>query len=209
VQGVVILGEDEVLPSPDLKIPKPEHFFRFIPVSMKKQYRENLPDEAYKAGEMARVVDTLEEVEKLGGSTQWINDEKPSWGPTARVLLLIERPENLPGSGSDHPGFVLDLGGKLYAPAVYYAQGGSYTNFAKPLFNACSTMLMIPRLDAGGQPMKVNGVIQRRPYLPKSIWMWRTVRRPSGDYITYTPELRVTKEETSAEIREFLKTLAA
>jgi len=165
--GTLILGDDELLPPPDLKNPKPEHTFRFVPVTLEKQYRENISQEDAASGAMPRIVSTLTEVEALGGTTQWINDEKPSWGPSARILLLVERPENVPGSGSDHPGFVLELAGKLYAPAVYYAAGSSWTNFAKPLFNAALTSLMVAERDAEGVPLKTpTGVIRRQPYLP-------------------------------------------
>jgi hypothetical protein len=206
--GTLILGDEELLPPPDLKNPKPEHTFRFVPVSLEKQFRENLIQEDAASGAMPRIVNSLAEVEALGGTIQWIGDQKPSWGPSARILLLVERPENVPGSGSDHPGFVLELAGKLYAPAVYYAAGSSWTNFAKPLFNAALTSLMIPERDADGNPVKTaTGVIRRQPYLPKSFWTWRTIKKAAGDFVVFAPEVRLHKEETSDEIRQFVESL--
>jgi hypothetical protein len=206
--GTLILGDEELLPPPDLKNPKPEHTFRFVPVSLEKQFRENLSQEDAASGAMPRIVNSLAEVEALGGTIQWIGDQKPSWGPSARILLLVERPENVPGSGSDHPGFVLELAGKLYAPAVYYAAGSSWTNFAKPLFNAALTSLMIPERDADGNPVKTaTGVIRRQPYLPKSFWTWRTIKKAAGDFVVFAPEVRLHKEETSDEIRQFVESL--
>lgn len=206
--GTLILGDDELLPPPDLKNPKPEHTFRFVPVTLEKQYRENISQEDAASGAMPRIVSTLTEVEALGGTTQWINDEKPSWGPSARILLLVERPENVPGSGSDHPGFVLELAGKLYAPAVYYAAGSSWTNFAKPLFNAALTSLMVAERDAEGVPLKTpTGVIRRQPYLPKSFWTWRTIKKTAGDFVIFAPEVRLHKEETGEDIRQFVESL--
>lgn len=206
--GTLILGDEEVLPPPDLKNPKPEHTFRFVPVTLEKQYRENISQEEASSGAMPRIVSTLSEVEALGGTTQWINDQKPSWGPSARILLLVERPENVPGSGSDHPGFVLELAGKLYAPAVFYAAGSSWTNFAKPLFNAALTSLMVAERDAEGVPLKTPaGVIRRHPYLPKSFWTWRTVKKTAGDFVIFAPEVRLHKEETGEEIRQFVESL--
>jgi hypothetical protein len=206
--GTLILGDEELLPPPDLKNPKPEHTFRFVPVTLEKQFRENLSQEEAASGAMPRVVSSLAEVEALGGTTQWIGDQKPSWGPSARILLLVERPENLPGSGTDHPGFVLELGGKLYAPAVYYAAGTSWTNFAKPLFNAALTSLMIPERDEAGNIVKTpTGVIRRQPYLPKSFWAWRTVKKAAGDYVVFAPEVRLHKEETGDELRQFVESL--
>ena len=206
--GTVILGDEELLPPPDLKNPKPEHIFRFVPVTLEKQFRENLSEEESKSGGIPRIVSSLAEVEALGGTTQWIGDQKPSWGSSARILLLVERPENLPGSGTDHPGFVLELGGKLYAPAVFYAGGTSWTNFAKPLFNAALTSLMVPERDADGAIVKTpTGVIRRQPYLPKSFWTWRTVKKTAGDYVVFAPEVRLHKEETSDEVRQFVESL--
>jgi hypothetical protein len=206
--GTLILGDEELLPPPDLKNPKPEHTFRFVPVSLEKQFRENLSQEDAASGAMPRIVNSLAEVEALGGTTQWIGDQKPSWGPSARILLLVERPENVPGSGSDHPGFVLELAGKLYAPAVYYAAGSSWTNFAKPLFNAALTSLMVPERDAEGNPVKTaTGVIRRQPYLPKSFWTWRTIKKQAGDFVVFAPEVRLHREETGDDIRQFVESL--
>ena len=206
--GTLILGDEELLPPPDLKNPKPEHTFRFVPVSLEKQFRENLSQEDAASGAIPRIVNSLAEVEALGGTIQWIGDQKPSWGPSARILLLVERPENVPGSGSDHPGFVLELAGKLYAPAVYYAAGSSWTNFAKPLFNAALTSLMVPERDAEGNPVKTaTGVIRRQPYLPKSFWTWRTIKKPAGDFVVFAPEVRLHREETGDDIRQFVESL--
>ena len=206
--GTLILGDEELLPPPDLKNPKPEHIVRFVPVTLEKQFRENLTTEESASGAIPRVVNSLAEVEALGGTTQWVGDQKPSWGPSARILLLVERPENLPGSGSDHPGFVLELGGKLYAPAVFYAAGTSWTNFAKPLFNAALTSLMIPERDADGNVVRTpTGVIRRQPYLPKSFWTWRTVKKAAGDFMVFAPEVRLHREETGDELRQFVESL--
>lgn len=206
--GTVILGDEELLPPPDMKNPKPEHTFRFVPVTLTKQFRENLSQEEASSGAIPRVVNSLAEVEALGGTTQWINNQKPDWSPSARILLLVERPESLPGSGSDHPGFVLEFSGKLYAPAIYYAAGTSWTNFAKPLFNAALTTLMIPERDEKGNIIKsVSGAIRRIPYLPKSFWSWRTARKPAGDYTVFAPEVRLTRDDTSDDLRSFIDTL--
>lgn len=206
--GTVLFGEEELLPPPDLKMPRPEHVFRFVPVVLEKQFRENLPKSEAEAGAIPRVVTTMAEVEALGGTTQYIGDQRPSWSPSARILLLVERPENLPNSGSDHPGFVLDIGGKLYAPAVYYAAGTSWGSVAKPLFNAALTTLTLPERGESGEILKAStGVIRRLPYLPKNFWTWRTVRKPAGEYMVFAPEVRLTREETSEELRAFVESL--
>jgi hypothetical protein len=206
--GTLLLGDDELLPPPDLRTPKPEHTFRFVPVQLTKQFRENLSQEEASSGAIPRVVSTLAEVEAMGGTTQWIGDQKPSWSPSARILMLVERPEGIPGSGSDHPGFVLEFDNHLYAPCVYYAGGSAWTALAKPLFNAALTSLTVVERDATGAPLKSpNGVIRRVPYLPKAFWTWRTVRRPAGDYTVFAPEVRLTRDDTSDELRSFVSTL--
>jgi len=206
--GTLIFGDEELLPPPDLKNPKPEHTFRFIPITLEKQFRENLSQEESASGGIPRVVNTLADVEALGGTTQWIGDQKPSFSPSARILLLVERPENMPGSGTDHPGFVLELSGKFYAPAVYYAAGSSWANFAKPLFNAALTMLMIPERDEAGNVVKSpTGVIRRQPNLPKAFWSWRTVKKAAGDFSVFAPEVRLAREDTNDEIRQFVESL--
>jgi hypothetical protein len=201
--GTLLLGDDELLPPPDLKTPKPEHTFRFVPVSIEKQYRENLSQEQSAAGAIPRIVLSLAEVEALGGSTQRIGDQKPSWSASARVMLLAEQP-----AGSQHPGFVLEFDGKLYAPAIYYASGSGYTALAKPLFNAALTTLTVVERDEAGNPAKGStGIVRRLPYLPKCFWAMKVVRKPFGDFSVFAPEIRLTREETSAELREYIDTL--
>jgi hypothetical protein len=91
---------------------------------------------------------------------------------------------------------------------VYYAAGTSWTNFAKPVFNAALTSLMIPERDEAGNIVKTpTGVIRRQPYLPKSFWAWRTVKKAAGDYVVFAPEVRLHKEETGDEIRQFVESL--
>ena len=48
--GTLLLGDEELLPPPDLKSPKPEHTFRFVPVTLEKQFRENLTQDESAAG---------------------------------------------------------------------------------------------------------------------------------------------------------------
>lgn len=206
-QGTVLLGDEQLLPPPDLKVPKPEHVFRFIPLAIQKQFRENLSDDQQKAGVMPRVVSTIAEVEALGGTTQWLGDTKPSWGPSARCILLIEKPEAF-----EHPNFVQEFGGKLYAIAAYYTGGGAYRVFAQILFNTALTTLLIPVIGADGTPERTpKGHIKQAPYLPKKFWNFRVKKVVSskGGFSTFQPEIRLHKDDSSEEIREFLKTLLA
>jgi hypothetical protein len=200
--GTCILGDDVLLPPPDPKNPVPSHTFRFVPFRLRKQYKENLSQEEMAAGAEARFVDTVAEVEALGGTTQWLGRIKPTWSPSGTVHMLVEQPED--PSLHTNPNFSMELDGKLYCPAVYYASGTSFPQSAKVLFNSLATMLTVPVLSEDGTtPMRDGrGVIIRRHYLPKNYWSWRTIKRPSGDYTVVTPEIRM-KGETGPEVRRF------
>jgi hypothetical protein len=181
--GSVILGEDLLLPvQADPKAAAPA--FRFIPVHMLKQFRENLPEGSYEQGIMPRVVHSMAEVESYGGTTLWIDGQKPSWGASARCLLLVQRPEN-----SDHPGFAFEYDGALWAPAIYFCAGGSYKRFAAKIFSAKTSMY--------------EGKGAERHFVPgKFIWEWKTIRT-DGQYATLVPDIKIlSKEVTGPEIRK-------
>lgn len=203
-QGTLILGDELVLPAPDLKVPNPKHTFRFIPLNVDKAYRENLSDEEVKAGRIARVVKSVSEVESLGGTTQWIGDTKPDWSPTARCLLLVERPEEC-----DHPNFAIPFGDKLYAAAVFYASNSAYRHFAQVVLNTSVTSLLVPSRDEKGEILRTpKGFPVQKIYLPKKFWTWRTVKRSGkSGFSTFGPEIRLHKEDTGDEIRAWVTNL--
>lgn len=199
--GTLLLGEDELLPPPNIRQPDPKHTFRFIPISMQKRFREKISEDDRKAGVKPRIVYTVEEVTELGGTLRWVGDEKPTWEKSARTLMLIEAPE-----GSQHPSFAMELGGKLYAPAVYVSNGQAFGAFAKLIFNMATSTLLIPVKDEKGEVLRnERGFPQKRPYLPKQFWTWRLVQKPAGDFTVWVPEIRLTREETSDEIRDFIR----
>lgn len=199
--GSVIFGDEEFLQSPDIRAARPADFFRFVPVVIRKQFRENLSQAEVAAGQMARIVNHAHEMEALGGHIDWRDGQKPPWSPSATVIMLIEKPAE--GIGAEHPNFVIEIGDKLFAPAVFYASGSGFNSLAKVIFNSAQTVLTVPDKDAQGQILRTaSGVIRRVPYLPKHYWTWRTVRKPSGDYTVFAPEVRLHKEETSEELRE-------
>jgi hypothetical protein len=181
--GSVILGEDLLLPvQVDPKAAAPT--FKFIPVHLLKQFRENLPEGSYEAGIMPRTVNSIAEVEANGGTTAWIGQEKPSWSPSARCLLLVQRPEN-----SDHPGFAFEYDGTLWAPAIYFCAGGSYRRFAAKIFSAKTSMY--------------EGKGAERHFVPgRFIWEWKTIRT-DGQYATLVPDIKIlSKEVVGPEIRK-------
>lgn len=201
--GTLALGTDienlTVLAEPP-KAKEDGFAIRFIPVKLKKQWREVLTQEESAEGNMARIVDTIEEVEALGGTTQWVGESKPSWRPSARCLILIEKPE-----GVDDPQFSQELDGKLYCPAVFYASNSAYGAFAQIIFNTARISLLEPVLDGQGQPTKsTNGAIIKKPCYPKNIWTLSVAKRPSGDFTIFVPKPKlVAKELTGPEARAF------
>lgn len=201
-EGTVIYADQALLP-PASKAPgAPVPLLTFIPLHIKKQWRENLSKEAADAGEMPRVVNSREEVENLGGTTVWIDGQKPSWSPSARCMFLIELPE-----GCDHPGFALDLDGKQYAVAVYYAGGMAYNASAKVIFNTAQTSLFVPVMDGDKPQLDARGRVVKRPLLWKNFWSVNWTKKPTGNYLTYQPNLRLTKVETGPELRAYAESL--
>lgn len=194
-QGTIILGDEELLPAPHLD-PAKVHLnpvLRVVPVQLKKQFREKLSQEDYAAGLMPRVLHTLAEVEAVGGTTQWIGKEQPSWQPMAICLILIQRPdEGKPGH--DHPLFAIELDGKVYAPAVFYAAGGGY-NFPKAVISLQSSLF--------------EGVGKdRKMLLPKYNWSFKAVKKTVGNFSVFQPEVRcLSREVTGPELREFAANL--
>ena len=196
--GTVILGDQEFMTPPPLDISKPGIVFprfNFIPVELKKRFRENLDDAAYKVGQQARVVDTAEEVEALGGTYIWQGRQKPSWSPTATCFLLIEKP-----AGNEHPLFAIDVNGKFYAPAVYYAGGSAFTDFAKTIISAAALSLQVV-VSKEGEPLR------KEPLVFKKVWKWETKKLLKGNNSVFCPVIQLTNEETTPEMRDLCRTL--
>ena len=204
--GTVIYNEIELFPPASVKEGAVIPSLRFVPVSMTKQWREKLSQENVAEGLMPRIVNTLAEVEELGGTTRWVGDQRPDnlWEPSARCIFLIELPE-----GSEHPGFVLELDGKLFAVAVYYAAGGAYRDSAKIIFNTAMTSLLIPVLDGAGKPAIVNGRTQKRPLLCKNFWRISFGKKSStkSNFTWYSPIVKLQKDETGPEVRAYCEGL--
>ena len=204
--GTVIYNEIELFPPASVKEGAVIPSLRFVPVSMMKQQREKLSQENVAEGLMPRIVNTVAEVEELGGTTRWVGNVRPDnlWEPSARCIFLIEQPE-----GSEHPGFVLELDGKLFAVAVYYAAGGAYRDSAKIIFNTAMTSLLIPVLNEAGKPAIVNGRTQKRPLLCKNFWRISFGKKSStkSNFTWYSPIVKLQKDETGPEVRAYCEGL--
>jgi hypothetical protein len=179
---------------------------RFVPVHIKKQFREKLTQEDFQNGVMPRIVDTVAEVEELGGTTRWVGREQPDnyWEPSSRCLLLIELPE-----GSDHPGFPLELDGKFYAVAVYYAAGGAFREFSKVIFNAAPVSLLVPVLNEDGTPAKDERTNRplKKSLLWKCFWTVNWARKAAGNFNPWRPNTKLCKEEAGPDVRAYCEQL--
>lgn len=176
----------------------------FVPILLKKQFREVLTQEAQEDGEMPRIVDSKEEVEALGGRLIDFDGEQANWKPLARCLFLLEQPE-----GTDHPGFITPLDGKLYAPAVYYAGGMAYSRVFRTLNTGYSTVLKVPVLGEDGKPMlDERNRTMWRPMLHRFVWQFQVGKVVGKNFTTFQPSIRMTKIETGPDVRQFAEDIA-
>ena len=194
--GSLISGEDYLLNPVDPKAKEIAPGLRIIPVKIKKQFRENLPEGSFEAGIMPRVVDSIQQVEALGGHTQWIGDQKPPWAPCATCLFLVEQPDFAPGN--QHPAFSQEINGKNYAILVYYAASSGFTNCAKVIFQA-----QLNLMETVGQ--LPNGKPDRRLCLYKNIWTFRAIRKEVKNFTVIVPEVKMTRDLTPPDVRAFIR----
>ena len=206
--GSTIFADEVVLDAPDPRKPENNKSFVWAPVSMRKSFREVLSQEDRAAGVRPRLAGSAAEVVSLGGTTQWVGNNKPSWEPTAAITVLLRKPEWL-----EHPGYSLDVGevdkdGKpvLYAIGVYYAAGTGYREVVKLITAQASTSLKVPKLDAEGKP--IVDPVTKRPemsiMLHKYFWTWKTDKKAAGEFTVVVPVVRVTSEQSSKAVRDYL-----
>jgi hypothetical protein len=188
------------------KPPEPDKLgdpINFIPISLHKYFREDVkrpnPMPPNYVSPQPRNAGTPEEVARLGGTTEFTSDAagnrlKPSWGPAARIMLLIERPE-----GSEHPGFAVavEVGEKIryFAPAVMYVNGGQYRSMAKPIIDATNFILC-----QGTGP-------DRKIVLDKRVWKLQVAKEQSGENMVFNPRVEMIQELTPPALRELAQTM--
>jgi hypothetical protein len=188
-QGTLLYA-DEVLwlpPSPAPGAVNPT--MRVVPVKVIKQFRENLTEEEIKEKLMPRVVSSKEEADRLGGpgSTLWVDNRKPRFSPSAKLILLLQEPE-----GTTHSAFNTVLDGANWAPCVYYSAGTAYNESAKAIFNAAQISLRQP---------------DRSILLCKKVWTWQVVKKLAGQYVVFVPLMRMLRDETGPEVREMARSI--
>lgn len=202
--GTVIYNEAELFPPVNKAKKEAPHRLRFVPLQITLQFREKLSQEAVDEGLQPQIVNSVREVEDAGGTTRWFGSTMPDnyWEPSARNLFLLEKPEN-----NEHPGFALDLDGKQYAVAVYYAAGGAFRASSKLIHETAKTSLFVPVINAEGKPVFNGKVPVKRALLYKCIWTIEWDMVTAGKFTPYRPAVRLLKDETGPEVREYCEML--
>lgn len=180
-QGTLLLADEVLWEPPKLIQGAVNPITDIVPIKLVKQFRENLTKEEMDDGVMPRIATSREDAENMGGTTRWINNEKPRWSPSARLLFLLAEPENC-----EHPAFTAQLDGKNYAACVYYASGTAYNESAKMIFNA------------GQVNLRENG----KTVYEKKFWTFQVTKKKAGDFMVFVPLLRLTKREVGPDLRE-------
>lgn len=202
--GTLLYSDIPLLPPPSLEAGAQNPVLYFAPILINKGFREVLTEEEQNAGQLPRNASSRQEVEALGGTVRWVGGQKPNWAPSSACVLMIEKPE-----GSEHPGFSLPLDGRDYAVALFFVSGKDHGLFADLIVNTAKQVLQVPILGADKQPLKDDaGRVQKRILLYKNFWTLQYTRDTSGKYPTWRPQIRLSaKEETGAEVREYIENL--
>lgn len=182
-QGTLLYGDERLWGPPSLTDASLNPTLRFVPIQLKKQWRENLTQEEVEDGAVPRTVNSVAEAEALSGigATQWQDERKGKWSPSARCVFLLEAPADC-----ESPAFSLALDGKQWALAVYYAGGTAYNETAKQIFNTAQISL------------KENG----RVLLHKKVWSLKVFKKQFTKFGVYMPKIALTKDETGSGVRD-------
>jgi len=154
-------------------------------LSARKQFQEV---KEYDSDEMGRTVDTLEEVEAVGGWIDWRNDQKPPWRPILTALVLIKAPndeiaDQFTLAGPD---------GNSYELGLWVMTGTSYTRAAKQI------------LTAGTYALKCKATGQAE--LHKGRWNLSVRREKLGANLVYVTKFVMVGRHDDAFV-EFAKSL--
>lgn len=205
--GTIIFDDEKLLPAPNVEEGADNPLITFVPLIITKQYREKLSQEDIDDGALPRIASGIAEVEELGGTTRYVNNERPDnyWEPSSRCIFLIERPNH--DAAADHPGFNEVFDGKEFAVAVYYAAGAAFTACPKVIYNTYRKSLFMPILGADQKPLVVDGRIQKRPCIYKNYWSLGFAKVKAGKFNPWRPYVRLQKTETGPEVREYCANL--
>lgn len=146
-------------------------------LSARKQFVENL---AYESDEKPAVFNTLEEVKAVGGTIEWLGNQKPSYLPILHVHVLLKAPKEL-----DYA-LPLSFEGEAYGLAVWTLRGVSYTRAGKNILTAAKFSL--------------------RDGLFNGKWELSTKREKFGKNSVFVPVLRNVGRNSSEFVR-FIRSL--
>jgi len=204
-QSTLLLGDDEILAPPNLKNPDPDAVIRWVPYYLSKRWREDLNRDDIAAGQRPMIFDTKDEVEEQGGTTNKYEAQasgKRLYKRCADIKMLVEKPEGLK-SGA----FNLELDGKQYACATYYARGTDFWGMATDMFNSVGALTKTIK-DAKGKPvLNDNGKPVRQTKLSRYFWTMHVISKMVGEYAVLTPDVKRTWDEPGKEVDAFLADL--
>lgn len=93
----------------------------------RKQFYEALD---FDSGERPQVFDTLEEVKAVGGTVEWVGNQKPTYTPVLHTHIVFKAP-----AGLDYA-FPLEYKGESYGLAVWTLRGVAFKRAGRNILTA-------------------------------------------------------------------------
>jgi len=186
VSGSLLMGP----PAHGEKAQKP---LTVVPAAFRKNFTENLPYDP-DSTEVARTLDTIQEVDALGGTIRWNGDTPPSWISTARVLFFIKKPTDETHPAYNNPMFTQEADdGSLWGLAVVWCRKTSYASCAKEILTAARGVLNFG-----------SGDIR----LSSKQWTLTYSLVPAGKFQVWTPKIVLTNTDAPKSIQAEGRNLA-
>ena len=174
--GDLVLGDDNFL----VKKGEP---LEIVILTLEQFWKEYLSNDMYQAGLIPRVFQHEEEVLAAGGTTRFVQDQKPSFSKAVTLRLLIKKPEDL-----ECGMFGLELpDGGVYAPAVITLDKAAYRKAGAGLISTCALALQ-------GNLLAGRFAISTRS-------------EKLGNNMTVVPSIKLLPEKNSAEVQEAIRML--
>ncbi|HUS59449.1 MAG TPA: hypothetical protein VM141_12430 [Planctomycetota bacterium] len=130
--GDLVLGGDNLL----VHKKTPLHI---IILHVDSYWKEYVSNDLFQSGVRPRVFQSLDQVRKAGGRTEWANGQGPDFSPAMDLKMLIQQPE-----GVICGLFGIAVGDKQYAPAVWSVDKTAYRRIA-PLILTCAKFTLAVR----------------------------------------------------------------
>lgn len=194
VQGVGAMSEDfkpgSIIWNGEVTLIKPKDDVKEwtdpLEVTVLTARKDFIQNTEYDSDDRADIVDSLEEVERRGGTIEYNGDQAPSWLPRLTMLLLIKAPKgNIPAEDSFS---LVDPEGAPCEMALWTVKKSAYTRAGKAVITASKYSL---RNKATNEPELHHGK-----------WTLQVRREKLGEYLVYVPLLKQCGRHT-AEYAEF------